>query len=176
MKAKCVCDVLSLNTKNQRRKLMNMKLTVNNVQTHAYASIDTFFCSDFLQTHLATYHYFYDTNNKLLSQTVTCEHSYQLRKQFSAGVKITLLNKENLGIVGLLIKPLEFCFCLPSLNRILSFWPTKVNPKASGSQTFWFRIPLHSYEEPKEFSVYMGSLSSHTLYQKVKQEILKSTY
>lgn len=48
----------SLNTKNQRRKLMNQKLTVNNVYIHAYASTDTFFCSDFLQTHLATCHYF----------------------------------------------------------------------------------------------------------------------
>lgn len=70
------------------------------------------FFTHFLQTHLATYHYFYDTNNKLLLQIVTCEHSYQLRKQFSAGVKITFLNKENLGIVGLFIKPLEFCFLL----------------------------------------------------------------
>lgn len=100
---------------------MNKKLTVNNVYTHAYASTDIFFCSDFLQAHLATCHYFYDINNKLLLQIVTCEHSYQLRKQFSAGVKITFLNKENLGIVSLLIKPLEFCFCLLSLNRVLSF-------------------------------------------------------
>lgn len=113
-------DLLSLNTKNQRQKLTNKKLTVNNVYTHAYASNDMFFYSDFLRTHLATCHYFYDINNKLLLQIVTCEHSYQLRKQFSAGVKITFLNKENLGIVSLLIKPLEFCFCLLSLNWVLS--------------------------------------------------------
>lgn len=114
-------DLPSLNTKNQRQKLINKKSTVNNVYAHAYASINMFFCSDFLQTHLATFHYFYNTNNKLLFQIVTCEHSYPLRKQFSAGVKITFLNKENLGIVSLLIKPLEFCFCLLSLNWALSF-------------------------------------------------------
>lgn len=122
MKAKTyLVNVLSLNTKNQRRKLMNRKLTVHNVYTHAYASTDTFFCSDFLQTHLATCHYFYDKNNKLFLQIVTSEHSYQLKKQFSAGVKIAFLNRENLGIVSLLIKPLEFCFCLFSLNKVLSF-------------------------------------------------------
>lgn len=55
MKAKtCMMDLHSMNTKNQRRKLMNKKLTVNNVYIHAYASTDIFFCSDFSQTHLAT--------------------------------------------------------------------------------------------------------------------------
>lgn len=134
---------------------------------------DIFFCSDFLQTHLDTCHYFYDTNNKLLLQIVTCEHSYQLRKQFSAGVKITFFNKENLGIVSLLIKPLEFCFCLLSLNRILSFWSTEVNPKASGSQTFWFRILLCSrWGIQRTFCLYGLSLFIFTVLE-IKTEKLK---
>lgn len=52
-------DLHSLNTKNQRRKLINKKeVDSERVYTHAYALTDIFLCLDFLQTHLATYHYF----------------------------------------------------------------------------------------------------------------------
>lgn len=134
----------SLNTKNQKRKLMN-KLRVNNVYIYAYASMIYFSAHTFYKHTWPPVIIFMTQITNYSCKTVTCEHSYQLRKQFSAGVKITFLKKKILGIVTLLIKPLEFCFCLLSLNRSLSFWSTEVNPKVSDSQTFWFRIPLHSY-------------------------------
>lgn len=109
----------SLNTKNQKRKLMN-KMRANNVYIHAYASM-IYFSKTFYKHTWPPVIIFKTQITNYSWKTVTCEHSYQLRKQFSAGVKITFLKKEILGIVSLLIKPLEFCFCLLSLNRSLSF-------------------------------------------------------